>query len=212
MNYYYLDATNTPQGPFSLEQLKALLAQNVITPQTLVAANGAATWTPIIQILASVPASAARFSANGSYCPDCNRPVDFGCSRCAACGRLFLPQKRSPFGYFAQCISLYATFSGRATRAEYWSFYLVSCLISLIGLCLLPVLQGAAIVLFILIGLALVVPSLAVTWRRLHDAGYSGACYFLGCIPFVGGIILLVLLLMDSKSGPNQYGPATKYP
>lgn len=212
MNYYYLDATNTPQGPFSLAQLKALLAQNVITPQTLAAASGAATWIPIIQILASTPAPAARFSANGSYCPDCKHPVDFGCSRCAACGRLFLPQKRSPFDYFAQCISLYATFSGRATRAEYWSFYLVSCLISLIGLCLLPVLQGAAIVLFFLIGLALVVPSLAVTWRRLHDAGYSGACYFLGCIPIVGGIILLVLLLMDSKSGPNQYGPATKYP
>lgn len=212
MNYYYLDHTNTPQGPFSLDQLKALLAQNVITPQTLVAASGAATWIPIIQILASTPTPAARFSTNGSYCPDCKRPVDFGCSRCAACGRLFLPQKRSPFGYFAQCISLYATFSGRATRAEYWSFALVTFLISFIICLLFPILGDAAWFLFGLCWLALIVPSLAVTWRRLHDAGYSGACYFLGLIPAVGPIILLVMTLMDSKSGPNQYGPATKYP
>lgn len=211
MNYYYLDHTNTPQGPFSLEQLKALLAQNVISAQTLVAASGAATWKPLIEILASIPGSSPYHSASGSYCPNCKRPVDFGNTRCAACGRPFLPEKRSPLGYFAQCLSLYATFSGRATRAEYWSFVLIFFLIALVIGLLSPILEDASSLLGGIVVLSLIVPSLSVTWRRLHDAGFSGAFYFLNCIP-LGSLIVLVMTLMDSKTGPNQYGPATKYP
>ncbi|MCL2304252.1 MAG: DUF805 domain-containing protein, partial [Planctomycetaceae bacterium] len=56
----------------------------------------------------------------------------------------------------------------------------------------------------------LIIPSLAVIVRRLHDAGYSGWMYFISLVPFVGGIILLVFLLQDSQPGRNQYGPNPK--
>lgn len=61
-------------------------------------------------------------------------------------------------------------------------------------------------------GLAIVVPSLAVTWRRLHDVNLSGAFFFLNFVPYVGAVTLVVLTLIDSKPGANVYGPPTKYP
>lgn len=60
-----------------------------------------------------------------------------------------------------------------------------------------------------LLMLATVVPSLAVTVRRLHDTGRSGWWWFIGLVPFVGGIVLLVLTLLDSTPD-NQYGPNPK--
>jgi uncharacterized membrane protein YhaH (DUF805 family) len=58
--------------------------------------------------------------------------------------------------------------------------------------------------------LAMIIPSLAVCVRRLHDTGRSGWWYFIGLIPFVGGIILLVFMCQDSQAGPNLYGPNPK--
>lgn len=59
---------------------------------------------------------------------------------------------------------------------------------------------------------AILIPSYAVFWRRLHDIGLSGAVFFLSAIPIFGWIVLLVLCLIDSKPGANSYGPPTKYP
>ena len=61
-----------------------------------------------------------------------------------------------------------------------------------------------------LFDLALLVPSLAVFWRRMHDIGRSGAYYFLGLIPLVGWILLLVWECQDSQPGANQYGSNPK--
>ena len=60
--------------------------------------------------------------------------------------------------------------------------------------------------------LVVLVPSLAVTWRRLHDVGKSGAYYFFMLIPVVGWIIVLIQLCKDSQPGENQYGVSPKYP
>lgn len=60
--------------------------------------------------------------------------------------------------------------------------------------------------------LAILVPKLAATWRRLHDIGLSGAFYFVSFIPWVGGLVLFVLEIIDSKPGANKYGGPTKYP
>lgn len=60
-------------------------------------------------------------------------------------------------------------------------------------------------------GLAVIVPSLAVSWRRLHDINLSGAFFFLIGVPYVGALALFVLTLLDSKPGANSYGPPTKY-
>lgn len=60
--------------------------------------------------------------------------------------------------------------------------------------------------------LGTLIPSLAVTWRRLHDINLSGAWFFLGLTPYVGNLIVLTMVLIDSKRGANRFGPPTKYP
>lgn len=61
-----------------------------------------------------------------------------------------------------------------------------------------------------LYGLAVLIPGLAVTVRRLHDVGKSGWFFFIILIPLVGVIWLLVLFFTDSQYGPNKYGPNPK--
>ena len=56
-----------------------------------------------------------------------------------------------------------------------------------------------------IIALALLVPYIAVAWRRLHDAGFPGPMFFLSLIPYVGGIILIVLCAMPSKPEGMKY-------
>jgi uncharacterized membrane protein YhaH (DUF805 family) len=103
----------------------------------------------------------------------------------------------------------YADFSGRARRKEYWYW----TLFNLIIIILLGIVddwlfaEGALIGLYSLIVL---VPGLAVTVRRLHDTGRSGALLLINFIPIVGSIILLFYLVGDSEPGTNKYGPNPK--
>ena len=92
------------------------------------------------------------------------------------------------------CFSKYATFSGRASRSEYWYFFLFSFLLGLI-----PVINYIA-------ALALLIPSLAVAVRRLHYIGKSGWWYFICLIPLVGAIVLLVFYCQEGQPGANEYG------
>jgi uncharacterized membrane protein YhaH (DUF805 family) len=99
----------------------------------------------------------------------------------------------------------YAQFEGRAGRAEYWWYFLAQFLLLLV----LAILAGAAdvfYVLYALVGLALFIPSLAVAIRRLHDTSRSGWWVLIGFVPFVGWIILIVLLAAQPTPGPNEYG------
>ncbi|MEG0144112.1 MAG: DUF805 domain-containing protein [Akkermansia sp.] len=128
---------------------------------------------------------------------------------------------------FVTCMKKYATFSGRATRSEYWLFYLWAIIFSVIPTILgsismglgneanLSLLKGLGVLLMILsylISLALFLPSFAVCVRRLHDIGKSGTYILLGLIPLVGSIILLIFACTDSQKGTNQYGISEKYP
>jgi uncharacterized membrane protein YhaH (DUF805 family) len=102
----------------------------------------------------------------------------------------------------------YAQFSGRSTRAEFWFFQLAvfAVLVVAMGMDVAAGLNG---ILYIVVALALVVPTIAVTVRRLHDQDKSGWWYFISFVPFVGGIWLLVLMCLESSPGANQYGPLT---
>ena len=114
----------------------------------------------------------------------------------------------------------YADFSGRSRRKEYWYFALFNCVV-ILALVLVAALLGgfnsngnggpspAAILvlaLYVVYALAILVPSIAVTVRRLHDIGKSGWWFFINFIPWIGGIWLLVLMCLDSQPGPNQWG------
>lgn len=102
----------------------------------------------------------------------------------------------------------YANFNGRARRKEYWYFVLANFLISLVTNVLVFISDYLSFV-AIIIGLALFIPSLAVTIRRLHDTNKSGWYLLLGLIPLVN-FYLLYLMFVEGDRGPNQYGPDPK--
>lgn len=111
----------------------------------------------------------------------------------------------------------YAEFGGRSRRQEYWMFTLIQFLIVftgyIVGLVLIAVGIGAVILgLCFLYSLISFIPAMAVSTRRLHDTGKSGWFMLIGFIPFVGGIILIILLASDGDPGMNQYGPNPKLP
>ena len=98
---------------------------------------------------------------------------------------------------------MYATFNGRARRSEYWFFTLFNAIVAFIlGLIFPPI--SFIYPIFILL------PSLAVLVRRLHDIGKSGWWIFICLIPLIGSIWLLVLLCTDSNAETNNYGENPK--
>lgn len=109
------------------------------------------------------------------------------------------------------CFSKYATFKGRATRSEYWFFYLFNAIMSsiLMGLALMLEQEEVGFIFFGLTVVYLVVtflPSLSVTVRRLHDIGKSGWWYFMVLVPYIGALILLYYLCKKGTKGKNVFG------
>ncbi|WP_407560515.1 DUF805 domain-containing protein [Streptomyces sp. 184] len=105
----------------------------------------------------------------------------------------------------------YADFTGRARRREFWSFMLLT-LVPAAALVAAALSSGSDAVWFAFTSYLLVtfLPSLAVSVRRLHDAGRSGWWWLLvGFFPF-GGVVLLVFLLLDSEARDNDHGPCPK--
>ncbi|MCR5474575.1 MAG: DUF805 domain-containing protein [Lachnospiraceae bacterium] len=103
----------------------------------------------------------------------------------------------------------YCDFQGRARRSEYWWYTLAYCVVSgiLSGLAQNSTLFGVISGIF---SLALLLPSLGVSVRRLHDINKSGWWLLIGLIPIIGWIILLIWEVKDSDPGDNQYGPNPK--
>jgi uncharacterized membrane protein YhaH (DUF805 family) len=111
--------------------------------------------------------------------------------------------------WYVAVLKNYAGFSGRARRMEYWMFALFSGIIVLI-------LDGLGLVLKVstyiggVYGLLVLIPSLAVGVRRLHDIGRSGWWLLIGLIPVIGWIILIVFAVKEGDPGDNAYGPNPK--
>ena len=99
----------------------------------------------------------------------------------------------------------YAKFDGRAGRAEYWWFVLANVIIWF-ALAILMRISGIFVILVIGFWLAIIIPSIAVAIRRLHDTNKSGWFLLISLVPLVGGIILLVFLASQGDPGTNQYG------
>jgi uncharacterized membrane protein YhaH (DUF805 family) len=99
----------------------------------------------------------------------------------------------------------YAQFEGRAGRAEYWWFVLADFLLMIV-LAILASIADIFYVLYFVAAVALIVPSLAAAIRRLHDTSKSGWWILISLVPFVGWIILIVLLAAQPTPGANEYG------
>ena len=111
-------------------------------------------------------------------------------------------------------VTRYATFSGRASRSEYWYsvlFMLVVLGLSIAGDAAIGAVSGTEVpVLTLVSGLAMVLPSLAVTVRRLHDIERTGWWWFFGFVPFIGWLVLFVYSVLPGTSSENRYGPAPR--
>ncbi|MCF8878942.1 DUF805 domain-containing protein [Hyphobacterium sp. SN044] len=127
--------------------------------------------------------------------------------------------------YFIKSFRLFASFEGRARRKEFWSFVLFYyvILIGMIGVFILITENteirhsrnydsiGAAFSFIIIVFLVgTIIPHLAVTVRRLHDSGNSGWWVLISLIPYIGGIILLIMMLIPSEERVNKHGPVPK--
>jgi uncharacterized membrane protein YhaH (DUF805 family) len=117
--------------------------------------------------------------------------------------------------WFLLALRRYAVFSGRSRRKEYW-FYTLFYLIGYIIVGILDFALGTTVaddeigILGLLYALALLVPSISVTVRRLHDTNRSGWWFLIWLVPLIGIVVGLVLMCLDSDPGDNRYGPNPK--
>ncbi len=99
----------------------------------------------------------------------------------------------------------YCNFSGRATRAEYWWFFLFQFIVGFV-LGLLGFASSVFSIIGNLVSLALLLPSLGLAWRRMHDIGKGGGWFFINFIPLVGNIIWIVWCCQPSEPTANRFG------
>lgn len=105
--------------------------------------------------------------------------------------------------YYVSALKKYAVFEGRATRSEFWYFVLFNILISSgIGF-----VSGILAIIYVL---AVFIPGLSLTVRRLHDSGKSGWWILITLIPVIGALVLIIFTVADSQIGANAYGPNPK--
>ena len=111
--------------------------------------------------------------------------------------------------WYFEVLKKYAVFDGRAHRTEFWLFFLFSFIISFF-LGVIVGLVGSLWFITTLYALAVLIPGLAVSVRRLHDTNRSGWWILTGLVPILGWIALLIFYVEDSRPGANQYGPNPK--
>jgi len=111
--------------------------------------------------------------------------------------------------WYLEALKKYATFGGRARRKEYWMFYLFNIIITF-ALGFIEGFLGSPGVVGMLYSLAILIPCIAVSVRRLHDTNRSGWWLFIALVPAIGAIVLLIFMVQDSKPDQNQYGANPK--
>ena len=117
--------------------------------------------------------------------------------------------------WFFEALRKFAKFSGRSRRSEYWYFTLVYLILAII-LSVLDMATGlydesiGIGVLSAIFAIAMILPSLSVSVRRLHDTNRSGWWLLIALVPLLGAIVLLIFMVLDSEAGANRFGPNPK--
>ena len=114
-----------------------------------------------------------------------------------------------------KALKQYADFNGRSQRTEYWLFVLFCLVVSIVlaivdrGIGTYSAAAGVGL-LGGIFSLAVLLPGIGVSVRRLHDTSRSGWWLLIALIPLIGEIVLLVFMVQDSSTGTNAYGPSPK--
>jgi uncharacterized membrane protein YhaH (DUF805 family) len=116
--------------------------------------------------------------------------------------------------WYLTVLKRYAQFEGRASRSEYWFFVLFNIIVSIILVMIdrllhLTIADGAMGILTLIYSLGVLLPSIAVGVRRLHDTSRSGWWMLLAFVP-IASLVLIVFFVLDSTPGTNQYGSNPK--
>lgn len=117
--------------------------------------------------------------------------------------------------YYFDVWKKYAVFEGRTARKPFWMFALWNFIVEVVLFIVFAAIMAstkshAAIVIFWVYGLAVLLPGLGLSVRRLHDTNRTGWWLLIDVVPLVGPIVLLVFFVMDSTPGDNKYGPNPK--
>lgn len=222
MEYFYLDSTRTPQGPHTLEELSQMLRDGKLSPDTEVATKGADQWKALHVILSeselppTQPTNGVEPEPVGP-CPHCHAQMtlnDEGVlpQNCPICQQQLRP---TDFSFWACIVSAFTqctNFKGRATRAEYWFFYLFNCLICapihIIAECSdSEELSLVFSLISCLVGLAFFLPGLSLSVRRLHDSGRSGKLILWFAGTYIGGIIFAILFAVIAMASLSETNP-----
>ena len=220
---YYIAENGQPVGPFEIHEL----LQRGLNMNSQLWNEGMPSWLTASQIpevaaalnarrAAAQPQPAPAYSApqqpqyGAPQQPQYGAPQQpqYGAAAPSANGYRALPQVDIKTAVI-KALQPYFNFEGRARRSEYWWFVLAnfcaSIVLSFLGnLINFPWLTS-------ILSLALLIPSLGLTARRLHDIGKSGWMMLISIIPIVGAILLIIWCAKDGDPQPNQYGPSTKY-
>ncbi|EPY8600654.1 DUF805 domain-containing protein [Escherichia coli] len=119
--------------------------------------------------------------------------------------------RKSPLAWYTDVLfNDYFNYSGRASRREFWWYYLFNLIflgvLFFIGYTLDNTGISYGFYIPCVYVLATIIPSITLKVRRLHDIGLSAWYLFIWCIPYIGGFILFVMYCIPSEKGDNKYG------
>ncbi|BCS51340.1 DUF805 domain-containing protein [Aeromonas jandaei] len=112
--------------------------------------------------------------------------------------------------WYISVLKQYAVFSGRARRTEYWMFVLCNVVFMLLVGMVDRLIGSDKEILSSIYSLAVLIPSLAVAVRRLHDTDRSGWWLLIGLIPVIGTLVLIYFMVCNGLQGPNRFGDDPK--
>lgn len=228
--WYYVEG-NTRQGPLPGADLRGMIEAGRLSRDTLIWTDGMADWQPAAQHLPRAesfpnapPAPPPPFGqaqsqgyGQGQYGQGQFAQSQYGQSQgqpyapqpapmhSAASGQRDYHEKVTIQEALARAFKNYATFSGRANRGEFWWFVLAQILISL-GLSVVELMLTGTDVLASLWSLAVFLPSLAITARRLHDIDRSAWWLLLILLPLIGALVLIFFCVQRGENRPNRFG------
>ena len=217
MLYFYLDSRRRPQGPHSREELLSLLQEGQLSPESEIAFKGAERWLPLRELLELPVQTESAVPQDDRTCPICGKPLaaeEDGSTplHCPSCKAQLRPASAGFIDCSLYTLQQYAIFRGRATRAEFWWFFLFAFAVSnapSLAVLLLPT-DGSMVVManvFLdlsgLISLILILPLVSVSARRLHDSGHSAKLLLYSCILHLLSLFLFIpcaLVLIPGKT------------